>query len=307
MTTPDPATLAPTGNLGGLFVDLVVPLDSEGTILERDLIVHIQHMARTHTVNGVIMLGSAAEFARFDDGERRRLMEIGVAAVPEGFPCGMGIHAATPDEVLAQLDIVNEVGGGGGCVFAPEVATGGAFVAEVAASSEMFLLADLGAAPGTSLDLAQLDLAAEHERVEGIRTQTIDPAALAQERALIDGRASLVGAADGAGVMAQLEAHTDSAMLTSANAFPELWGRCVTAALEGDWDRAHTTFADKLQPVLGAIGTVGAERHTAGIKSLLALLRVFSDPTMRDDSSPADDDEVAQMTALLVGAGLILG
>jgi len=28
---------------------------------------------------------------------------------------------------------------------------------------------------------------------------------------------------------------------------------------------------------------------------------------MRDDSSPADDDEVAQMTALLVGAGLILG
>ena len=306
-TVPEPSALAPTGNLSGLFVDLVVPLDTNGSILERDLIVHIQHMARAHTVNGVVILGSAAEYNRFDAAERRRLIEISTASVPEGFPCGIGIHATDPASAVAEIAMAAEAGGGGGCLFVPEGSNAGDFVTTVAAESELFLLVDLGARQGSNLDLETLAAAASPERVEGIRTPTTDPDALGQERSILEGRASLVGAADGSSVISQLEAHVDSVMLSASNAFPELWGRCVAAALEGDWDRAHSTYEEKLIPLCAAMDVLGAARHTLAIKSILSLLTVFSGATTRDDASPANDEELQKMRNYLVGAGLMLG
>ena len=306
-TTTDRATLPPTGNLAGLYVDLVVPLDTDGTILERDLTMHIQHMARTHTISGVVILGTAAENAQFDSDERRRLMEVSVEAVPEGFPCVIGVHASDTASALSELATAADVGGSHGCVFAPDADDAGSFVATVAAGSPLPLLVDLGAPQGSVLGLDALETAAACDTVEGVRTPTTDPAALAQERAVVEGRASLVGAAEGPPLLTQLEAHVDAAMVTGANVFPELWGRAVDSALTGDWDRAHATFTEKLDPLCAALNTVGSDRHVAGVKSTLTMLRVFSDPTSRDEASPANEDEVAQMTALLVDASLILG
>ena len=299
--------LSPTGTLAGLYVDLVVPLDADGTILERDLIMHIQHMARIHTISGVAILGTAAEYAAFRPDEQRRLMEVGMEAVPEGFPCVIGVHASDAAGAVAGLATAAEVGGSHGCVFAPDASSAGDFVAGVASDSALPLLVDLGSPQNSVLSLEALETAAACDAVVAVRTPTTDPAALAQERAVAEEQVSLIGAAEGPSLLTQLEAHVDAAMVTGANVFPELWGRAVDSALTGDWARARATFTKKLNPLSAALNAVGSDRHTAGIKSTLTMLRVFSDPASRNEASPANDDEIAQMTALLVDAGLILG
>lgn len=95
--------------LGGVFPYLVSPIDRDGAVMEgvlRELVAHLLDAG----VHGLTPLGSTGEFAYLDRAQKRRVVEIVVAAAGGRVPVVAGVAATTTRDAVAQTEALVEAG-----------------------------------------------------------------------------------------------------------------------------------------------------------------------------------------------------
>ncbi|MBI4184215.1 MAG: dihydrodipicolinate synthase family protein [Proteobacteria bacterium] len=98
--------------LRGVFPYLVSPVDARGRVKERVLAELVEHLI-AKGVHGLTPLGSTGEFAYLGWEQRRRIVEVVVAAARGRVPVVAGVASTATADAVAQAAAFEEIGADG--------------------------------------------------------------------------------------------------------------------------------------------------------------------------------------------------
>ena len=104
MSSPEPA-----GGFAGVFPYLVSPVDEGGRVMDEVLARLCEHLIAAG-VHGLTPLGSTGEFAYLTFEQKRRIVEVTVAAAGGRVPVVAGVAATTTSEAIRQAKAWQELG-----------------------------------------------------------------------------------------------------------------------------------------------------------------------------------------------------
>jgi 4-hydroxy-tetrahydrodipicolinate synthase len=293
----------------GLYPDVVVPLGADRRIMERELIMYVQHLARVGVVvGGVVIDGAFGEGAALRDGERARLIERARVAAPKDLDVLAGVRATTAEEATALTTGARDAGAGGAVLYTAGVDDPEAFALAVADAGTLPLVVHLPAA--TPLYAEAVGRIAAHPGVVAIATATTDPDAFTAQQAAARPEATCLSAAESPDVLERLAGDCDGVLGGAINVGTALWAAVVRAARADRTAEAHELLG-RLGPVVAALAPGGDDaanpRGRALVKEGLVQLGLFSTAEVRGDGIPPDDADRASIRTALVGAGLLPG
>ena len=149
--------------LHGVIVPLITPLHNDETVDVPALRRVINYIIKGG-VHGIFPLGTSGEFARLNDAERRKIMEVTIAETRKRVPVLVGISDTGLHRVIENLKIAESLGADAVVVSPPyyyPVQDDGeivAFYSEIAERSSLpILLYNIPVTCGTNISLAALE------------------------------------------------------------------------------------------------------------------------------------------------------
>lgn len=307
-------------SLRGLFPAPAVPFDADNGLAVGELSAHLEAMGRIHGVSGLAVNGHAGEIAGLTRDERRRVVEIARAALPDGKILITGLDQASPPEAIDELGELKDSGADAALILPPfdnmarraiarnRVAVVGYFAALGRAGVPLVVF-QYPRATGCSYPTPVLAEIAEMDHVVAVKNAVWDAELYVEQLEAIRRSASVLAACDAPELLTMMIAGADGLLLGASNVGTELWARFVTALDQHDIDDASALFVRRLIPLLDA--QFGSTRprsatFTALTKECLRQLGVFTSARMRPPEVEPDEADRAAVTHALRQAGLLM-
>lgn len=302
--------------LRGIHAATITPMTDDFRVDEAALERHVAAVAGTPGIRGLLVNGHAGENFVLDAGEKRRALEIAVAAAPPDRLIGAGINAESSLDAAREAAAAEAAGAHILLVFPPNSWALGhdSACADIhhrhvlAATSLPVLLygAPIGAG-SMAYDAATLDRLAAEPRIVGIKDGSWEVAAYEEHR-----RRLLALRPDFA-VMGSGDEHlltsyiigSHGSQVSLAAIIPELLAGFYDRTQAGDWSGARALH-DAIYPLSVAIyRDAPGGRATARIKACLHRLGRIPSAAVRPPQPPVTALEIHALEAALRHAGLL--
>ena len=292
--------------LRGVFPPIPTPFDEVGALALNRLRGNITIWS-THSLSGLVVLGSNGEAVHLNRDERRGLIATAREAAPEAWPIIAGCGALSTRETIENCSDAAEAGAHAALVLPPsyyrsQMTPDGLtahFEAVADASPVPVIVYNMPACTGIDLDAQTIARIGEHRNVIGLKDSSGNVTKLATLRGLV--RADFRILAGSAGFfLPALSVGADGGVLALANIAPENCVAIYEAFRAGDLEKAQ-----EIQLRLVELNTAVTARHSVpGLKAAMDLLGLFGGP-VRAPLQPASRDVKGAIEALLRGAGLL--
>lgn len=292
--------------LEGVFVVTVTPLREDETV---DEAAYRQLLRRVLAggVHGVVVLGTAGEFAALRDAEKRRALAIAVEEVAGRVPVIAGTGEPGTRRAVEMTQMAQRLGADVALVVPPYYYIPDAqgvlrHYRTVAAEGGLpLLLYNIPGLTKVNLELDVVRALAEEPRIVGIKDssgnlqyfQRLTQAAKSSKFCVVTGSDGML--------FAQTVAGGDGCISPGANLVPDWFVALWQAVREGRWQEAWA-IQQRIQALHRGIG-YGS--FPAGIKAALSLLGI-GQRTVAAPSAAVTDQQLASIRATLEELGLLV-
>ncbi|WP_439579860.1 dihydrodipicolinate synthase family protein [Elioraea sp.] len=302
----------------GIYPSTIVPLTPDRALDESALARHTDAVCAPDGIVGVLCNGHAGENVYLSRGEKRRVLEITVAAVGARRIVVCGINAEATDEAAAHARDAREAGADAIMVFAPNgwatfhdpaaIRVHHRAVIE-AAGLPVFLFQGSVHAGRTAFPPALLAELAALPGVVGVKEGSWETAAYEASRRAVHAAAPHVR------VMASGDEHlfscfvlsSDGSLVSLADIIPETIVALDRAVRASDLAAARR-YHNLVYPLAKAIyGTPPGGSATARIKACLWLLGRIPCAATKRPVGPLPEAELTRLRLLLAETGLLAG
>ena len=301
----------------GIYPSTVLPMDAGSFAPDWDAYArHTAHCVLRPGIAGVLMNGHAGENACLSRAEKRRAVEVAVAAVGASRIVVAGVNAEGSLDAAAEARDAREAGADAIMVFAPN----GFALAQttdmallhhrtiVAAVPDMpvFLFAAHHAAGRMAFTPETLEALLDIPEVVGIKEGSWEVDRYdALRRITRAKRPDVAFCASGDEHLLACMVHgSDGSLVSLADILPDEIVALDGAVRAGDLATARALH-EKLEPLAEAVyGAPPAGRATARLKFCLAEMGVIPDPALRPPQPPVSGSEAAMLREAMRQSGL---
>jgi 4-hydroxy-tetrahydrodipicolinate synthase len=313
---PEPEAAPPGPEFRGVFAATVTPLKPNFAVDEEVLARHVQAVASTRGIAGLLVNGHAGENFTLDRGEKRAVLAVVRATVGPRCQLIAGVNSESSLEAAAQAMDAQAAGADAILVFPPfswvpsrhrdSVLVHHRYVIEAVDLPIMLYAAAVGCGgmvyePDLLADLVRLP------RVVGIKEGSWETARYEANRRLVRGINPAVA------VMASGDEHllpcflvgTEGSQVSLASLVPEVVVTLYEAVEQRDLARARAAH-EVIYPLARAIyGTAPASHATARLKACLGMLGRLEHDVVRPPIGPLDRAERERLRQALREAKLL--
>ncbi|MDA9510674.1 dihydrodipicolinate synthetase [Bradyrhizobium sp. CCBAU 11386] len=302
--------------LRGIHAATIVPMMPDFGIDEAQLAVHLASVASTPGINGLLVNGHAGENFVLSLAEKRRVVELARAHVPNGCLIVSGVNHESSLEAAREAAALEQAGADGLLVFPPNSwALGHADgcviehhrrIRDATTSPLMLYAAPVGAGAMAYAPPLLEQLIADR-RFVAIKEGSWEVATYEQNLRLVHKLRPefvVLGSGDEHLLTSYLVGSAGS-QVSLACVVPELVVSLWTAAEAGDWERARAAH-EKLYPLAVAIyRDAPGGRATVRLKACLKLLGRLACDAARPPQPPATANELRALEQALRIAGAL--
>lgn len=300
----------------GIYPSTICPMRTDFRIDEDSLAEHVCLVTLPHGIRGVLANGHAGENLVLDMEEKRRVLEITRAAMPDGSLLVAGVNQESSLAAAEEAHIAEACGADAVMVFAPSSWAAAKDVGTVlrhhhcvreATDLPMMLFQGSVFAGETAFPQEVLAQLIQIPGVVGIKEGSWETAAYEANRRLIQQTAPHVA------VMASGDEHllpcyvlgSEGSLVSLAVLIPETIVALDKAVRAGDLAEARRLH-EVVYPLAKAIyGTPPACHATARLKTCLRLLGRLECDTVRPPIGALGSDEESRLISALILAGLL--
>ena len=297
--------MTPTQRFEGVLAVLVTPLLEDETVDEGALRELVRRVLRGG-VHGIVVLGSAGEFAVLSDTQKRRAITTVVDEVAGRVPIIAGTGEAGTRRAVAMTQLAASLGADGALVvppyyYVPNREAVLRYYRTVASEGGLpIMLYNIPVFTKVSLDLPTVQALAEEPGIVGIKDSSGSLGNFQRLAATVGSeRFSVVTGSDDL-LLAASVAGGDGCISPGANAAPEWFVGLWQAMKEQNWSEAR-----KLQRQIHALHRgIGYGTFPAGVKGALRALGI-GNGMMAAPNVAVSDDEAQAIRLALVNLGLL--
>jgi 4-hydroxy-tetrahydrodipicolinate synthase len=305
----------------GLFPAAVTPFTADGAIDHDGLQRHVRDIIETDGVTGVTVLGHAGEITTLTPEERTAVVATARAVVPAGKLLVAGVEGRTADLVTVESQASIDAGADALLVLPPfdvrplrhlvnnPDAVHGFFNTLSERLATPMIVFHYPPSTGCSYSLQALEAAAEVPYVQAVKASTGDITRYAELYDRLQGRISVLAAADSPLLLPMLIHGADGAVLGVSAVGSPIWAQLIALCHSGDFTTAADVFKRRCLPLTTAIYDNQLQRtgiaSFAAAKEALVMLGRIGDATIRPPAIAPDVARKKVIESALVAAGLL--
>lgn len=301
MTLPD-ATASAAGRLRGIHAATVCPLRFDLTVDETALAAHVERVARTRGIEGLLINGHAGENFLLSREEKKRIIAVVREAVGAGTFLTSGINAEASLEAAQHARDAEEAGADAILLFPPNSWALGLEEAAViehhrhvldACGLPLLLYQAPVGAGAMAYPVRLLEQLVPQPRVIGIKEGSWEVAAYEENRRAVRALRpdiAVLGSGDEHLLTCYLVG-SEGSQVSLAAIVPDAIAALWRAASQGDWVKARA-WHDVIYPLAVAIYRHPPASHaTARLKACLHIMGLIPNAAMRPPAQAAGLEE----------------